>query len=224
MFERKPKLRVLRIDEIEQDPNFYPRERTSWIVSYKYSEALKTGAKFPPITVAEFDGRFVLVDGWHRIEAHKLNKETHIQAEILTGLTPDQIYIEALVRNTKHGQPLTTTEVTKAILKLTELKLPMEEISKIINIPVEKIKPFIVKRVVSVATGKEVLKKSTYHLTGKPNLLTNPYALDRIGGTSQEKLIEDIILLIRNKWIDLKNTKVKLKLKELKRLLRGLKL
>lgn len=215
----RPKLRVLKIKEIERDPEFYPRERTSWIVSYKYSEAMKTGEKFPPIVVAEFDGKFVLVDGWHRIEAHKINKEEFIQAEILTGLTPDQIYVEALRRNTKHGQPLTTTEVASAILKLKSLNVRMIDISKILHMPVNKIEPFIKKRTV----GDDVLKKPTYHLTSRLRSLRNPDDLDAIGGMSQVKLIEEVIVLIKNKWINLRDKRVKLKLKELKGLLRGLK-
>jgi len=209
----RPKMKVLRIDEIEKDLEFYPRERTSWIVAYKYSEAMKTGQKFPPITVAEINGRFVLVDGWHRIEALKTLKQEHVQAEILNGLSPAEIFVEAVRRNTSHGQPLTTTEVTSVIIRLQDLKIPLKEISSIIHMPLEKIKPFVNKRVTHAITGQPVaLKKPLYHLAGVSNKIKDEYQIDEISGISQTKILDEVIAFLENSWIEIKDDDVREKL------------
>jgi len=74
----------VKLKDLVKDDDIYPRQKTSWKTVNAYFEALKGGAKFPPIEVQEIkfvndDGeeevRTVILDGWHRIKAYEKYNE-----------------------------------------------------------------------------------------------------------------------------------------------------
>ena len=55
MWDRKrTETKIIPIKDIFFDETIYPRQSTWWATSYKYSEEMKAGAKFPPIIVGFF--------------------------------------------------------------------------------------------------------------------------------------------------------------------------
>jgi len=89
----RSKLQVLPITQVIEDESVYPRCNWGWQTAYDYQMSMKAGAEFPPIVVAEFRGKTILVDGKHRLVAYKHNKVEHIQCEVLKGLSKNQIYL-----------------------------------------------------------------------------------------------------------------------------------
>ena len=60
---------------------------------------MQSGCQFPPIEIAKIKGEYLLIDGKHRIEAHKTNKEQYIQTLINPKVkTENEVYIEAGIR------------------------------------------------------------------------------------------------------------------------------
>jgi hypothetical protein len=90
----------LSVDEVEWVRELYPRLREDDAAIERYRTALDL---LPPITVAR--GR-VLVDGFHRWQAHKREKTSEIAAVDLGNLTDVEIRREAITRNATHGQQL----------------------------------------------------------------------------------------------------------------------
>lgn len=82
----------------------YPRMKPLDDVIERYRDAVEN---LPPIVVAR-DG--VLVDGYHRWQAHVRENVETIQAENLGNLTDAEIIRESIKRNASHGQQLSSKD------------------------------------------------------------------------------------------------------------------
>lgn len=218
------KQKLLEIKQITIDESVYPRIHIDWVTTSRYYNALKSGAVFPPITVAEINRKYILVDGGHRLKAHKDNGETHIQTEVLNGLDMKGIYLEAVKRNSEHGRQFSTQEVTKICITLKAWNMSQEEISQIVRIPADKIEPFVAKRMVSIiSTGQEIPLKSSLQNLSDMNI-QEPINQTNVAGIKQVHLLVTLINLLENKWINLDDKIVVRKLKKLKQLLENYEL
>jgi len=219
------RLKNIELNKIKVDEELYPRSQVVWQVYYDYAESMKTGAKFPPITLALHRRRLILVDGLHRMEAHKLRKKKTIQAEIHTGWSYDRIFEEAVRRNIQHGKALSPYEKRRIALKLRHMRYSLKDVSKLIQVPLDKIEDFIGQRMISSTTGKTLVEKEIIvknplkHLAGQKFKRRDFEAIkeaqkghvrDQIG------LLKDLISLLKNGLLDTSNKKVNELLEELK--------
>lgn len=95
---------MLPIDQVEFVKELYPRLREDDAAIERYRESLD---KLPPIVVAR--GR-VLVDGFHRWQAHRREKVAELEAVDLGNLTDSEIIRESITRNASHGQQLSSKD------------------------------------------------------------------------------------------------------------------
>ena len=151
MFE---KTKILGIEEIIFDESFYPRVQYNWMDVMNYQYAMKTGAKFPDVTVAKLNDKYYLVDGKHRIEAYKKLGEEFVTCEIIKITDKKEILEQSIKRNVKHGRSLQSSDKEKIIKRLTELNFETEKISELLNIPLKNIETFGIKSVSSIITNK----------------------------------------------------------------------
>lgn len=87
-----------------------------------YSEHIRDGAEFPPITVF-YDGRdYWLADGFHRCDAYLAAAQDFIPADIRSGSRMDAV-IYALKANASNGRPRTTTDLQRAYRVAVDNKL-----------------------------------------------------------------------------------------------------
>jgi hypothetical protein len=93
---------ALAIDDVRFVKELYPRLREDDAAIERYRSALD---RLPPIVVAR-DG--VLVDGFHRWQAHRREGAESIDAESLGDLTDTEILKESVRRNATHGRQLET--------------------------------------------------------------------------------------------------------------------
>ena len=75
--------KILRIRNIIFEKKLYPRDTVDQNVVDRYMEESQSGANFPPITVAEKNKMFYILDGVHRLECRKKMGMTTIEAEIV---------------------------------------------------------------------------------------------------------------------------------------------
>lgn len=161
----KNELKMIKIDSIHLDEEFYPRMKYSWYTASNYKNNIDSGAKFPPIEVALFNKKYYLIDGRHRIEANKLLKNEFIQAVVHTKLTKKDIFLKAVEMNIKHGQPLSMQDKVKCIDKLQKLDLNDIEVSHILGMSIENVERYKIERITSTVSGESVyLKKTMSHL------------------------------------------------------------
>jgi len=210
------KTQNIDVSKIVLDKKLYPRHDLNWAVKCRYYNALLAGAKFPPIAVAKLNDKLILVDGLHRLTAYKDCKILQIQCEVLEGLDEKGIYLEAVKRNITQGQPFSTYDTTKVILDLQKWDMSLEQISVIISIPVDKIMPFVISRTTSIiSTGEEIALKSPLRNLATIPIGENPN--DKMGGNARTQLamIEGLIALIKNDWLDYSSEHIKNRMNDL---------
>ena len=151
MFE---KTKILGIEEIIFDEELYPRIQYNWMDVMNYQYAMETGSKFPPITVAELNGKYYLVDGKHRIEAYKKLKEDFVTCEIIKVSNTKEIFEEAIKNNSKHGLAFRSGDKERIIKRLQELDFKTEKISELLNIPIKNIETFGATTIKNAITNK----------------------------------------------------------------------
>jgi hypothetical protein len=93
----------VKIDEIRFDKESYPRDGFDNETVNSYMLNLD---KLPPIVVTKDK---ILVDGYHRLLAHRLAGSAEIEVEVVD-VPQDQILLEATRRNSLHGKQLTRAE------------------------------------------------------------------------------------------------------------------
>lgn len=92
---------TISTDAVRFVKELYPRLREDDAAIERYRDAVD---QLPPIVVAR-DG--ILVDGFHRWQAHRREGRTEIKAENLGNLSDSEIFTESIKRNSTHGHQLT---------------------------------------------------------------------------------------------------------------------
>ena len=192
--------RLLDIKELRFDEKLYPRMKISWKTAYSYAQAMKTGSVFPSITVGILNDKKLVVDGWHRIEACKMNKVKYIKAEVKKYSSEKEFFLDAIKKNAHHGRPLSTQEKLDLINRLGDFKIDKIEASKLVGINIKEYPKLIQRRTLTLPNGKkEVLKSSLER--AKPlikELVNNDYVFDQseVYGTRADSLVDDLILVL----------------------------
>ena len=106
----------ISIDEIEATSRTQVRSELDKKVIADYAEAMQAGAIFPALTVfAEKDSqRFILADGFHRLEAAKAQRLVSFQCEVQTGGIRAALS-HALGANDQHGLRRTNADKRNAV-------------------------------------------------------------------------------------------------------------
>jgi len=99
-------VKQIKIHKITFKEDLYPRINLDDDTVNKYRRSL---SQLPPIVVNE---DYILIDGYHRLIAHKLEGKKEIKAKILD-IPEEDIFLEAVRRNARHGKQLTNNEKKK---------------------------------------------------------------------------------------------------------------
>lgn len=217
--------KTVEIKDIILEEEFYPRSTVYWQTSYIYAENMKSGAEFPPITLALINENLFLVDGKHRIEAHKLLKKKEIKAEVHTGWTRKKVFEEAIKRNMVHGRVLSPFERRRLVLKLRDWDYNNKQISELIQVPITKLNHFVGQRLVNSITGEVIVKSAIKHKSNSSKeyqsqeLIDMEVAQDSLSSKSQVSLLKQLLVLLENDLLDKANPKIKNLLTEIKELI-----
>ena len=204
----KTQKKILKINEIKLDKEFYPRIKWDWFTTNDYKNSMKAGAEFPPIDVAHYRGKYYLIDGRHRIEANRQLKEDHIKCVVHFGLSQKQIFVLAVEMNNTHGRPLSVQDKVFVIDKLERFNINTKEISSIIGVPMDKIEKFKISKITNTVSGETIyLKANTKNYAN----IEVPDDFDtfqqRFSTRGQIHLFSQVIELVENGLIDFKDEK-----------------
>lgn len=215
----KQKLKQVKLKDIVFKENLYPRTHTDRAIVGRYINAMMTGAAFPPITLAHYRGKLVLIDGKHREEAYKALRKGTVTAEVLSGFENEkQIYLEAVKRNISHGRQFSTQEVLKIAMTLKQWKMNKETIAKIIHWKAEKFEHYLAERIVKPYGKEEIILKAPLKHMSNEDIPEN-FNQQNIIGKSQGDCISQTISMIRQGMFDMSDRKIVARLKSLYRLL-----
>lgn len=107
----------LKLSDITLDNEIQPRQQLNQEVVAEYTEAMRQGAKFPPVVVY-FDGtNYWLADGFHRVNAKLSTGDCDILVELIPGNRRDAL-LYAVGANATHGLRRTNTDKRRAVTRL----------------------------------------------------------------------------------------------------------
>jgi len=101
----------IEIDAVIRNEEMYPRSSIDSATVEQYRQAID---KLPPIKINK---NMLLIDGAHRIEAHRREGIAFIKADILD-IPDEEVFREAVKLNVAHGKQLTQSEKKSVGLKL----------------------------------------------------------------------------------------------------------
>lgn len=109
----------MNISDITIDKQFQIRAEIDNPTVQRYAELYSENVKFPPVLVWETDGKFILIDGFHRVGAMREAGYVECEAKVFRG-TKTEAMVAATLSNNSHGRPMTGADLRSAIAKLIE--------------------------------------------------------------------------------------------------------
>lgn len=106
------------IGNVVFDPTIYPRVEWSQATVNRYAEAVNAGDEFPPVTLETGTNR--LLDGMHRLQAHKQALRAEIEAvwvDIPEGVPP-RLFTASL--SARHGDRLSGDDLKRIAREIAE--------------------------------------------------------------------------------------------------------
>lgn len=101
----------IKLEDVVVDPRLQSRVGLSDKTIEEYAELYDEGVKFPPVTVMAIDNQFLLIDGFHRVEALKKLGDYEVEAVVVEGSSFDDALMASWAANKAHG--LTRTNADK---------------------------------------------------------------------------------------------------------------
>jgi len=94
-----------------------PRLKMNIAVVKSYAEDMARGVEFPPLVVFNVDGRYILVDGFHRVAAARLAGIQKFLCDVYTGSLRDAI-LYSCGSNSSHGLRRKNADLRRAVERL----------------------------------------------------------------------------------------------------------
>lgn len=104
----------LPLDDIRIDGGTQSRTSINPVVVEEYADALRNGARLPPITVFDDEDQVWLADGFHRLGAHRAALALTIECEVRFGSQSDAILFSAGA-NAHHGLRRTNDDKRRSV-------------------------------------------------------------------------------------------------------------
>ncbi len=120
--------------ELVEDFTFYPRLQVDDVYVGRLAEAIRAGETLPPPVVAR--GRMVIVDGFHRVRAHRRVLGDTVPIRVFLKDYPDDraIFLDAVRLNAAHGKRLAPAEEVRCALKAQELDIKLVTVAQALGL------------------------------------------------------------------------------------------
>ena len=190
-WEKAP-YKLEKISDLLFDWTLYPRHQLDNKRVKTYAMALKSGSTFPPIRVGLFQGKKIVVDGFHRAHSRILVKMEYIDCKELPFRSEAELFAEAVRLNSEHGQPFTEIEVLSSIRRLRRYNFEVKDIVSMVHVPPSAIRRESTKpiTVLTLPSGKKLqCVKVRPGEQGKQGLTCLKNALIIVSNWAEEKKI-----------------------------------
>lgn len=124
---------LIKVDDVKFVKELYPRFELD---NYSVNQYRQSIDLLPPILISRSN---TLIDGYHRLIAHKLEEREEIEVEYFESDDENEIFIEAIKRNNSHGKQLSIDEKQKLTPILYNKDISIEEIALILAIGKTKV-------------------------------------------------------------------------------------
>lgn len=123
-----PIIQNVPINSVVFDKSLYPRDNFDNELVNTYRTSIEL---LPPIKITE---NHILIDGYHRLLAHRLEKKEEIEAEIFLITSPQEILLAAIQLNATHGKQLTKEEKQRWARELYKAGIDEATILQVLSI------------------------------------------------------------------------------------------
>lgn len=170
------KKRLIKISEIIIDENIYPRTSLCMETVERYREAIESGVKLPEIIITP-DNR--LLDGRHRLEAHKLAGIDEVEVFVIESADPD---VDSVTYNLRHGRPLTREEI-KAAARRWYRKIPVQQIAETLGVTRQTVQNWVADLVKEKEETREKIREKALEMRAEG--LTQEEVAEKLGVPQQ---------------------------------------
>lgn len=133
----------MQINHIDWDPSIYPRSKWSTSTIDRYVDALEAGDEFPPVIVEA--GTMRLLDGKHRLEAHrKAGRETiAVDVRSVPDDVPVKLYAASL--SARHGDRMAVGDLRDVCREVYETnpEYKQSDVAKLLGIKQQRVSEFV---------------------------------------------------------------------------------
>jgi hypothetical protein len=210
----------IKAAELVEDFSLYPRSQVDGAHVAGMVHFLDAGNELPPPIVDADSLR--IVDGFHRKRAQirAFGDDVEIEVEMRKYASEKDMYLDAMMLNSRHGKGITGAEQTGAILKAKAFRISADAIAASLGITQERVAAIMGTKVAMVRTtspmrqgvteiGRMIpLKRSVRHLAGTTITDRQAEAMDGWPGQEQALLIRQLCSIIETNSIDRRNPKV----------------
>lgn len=141
---------IEKISDLVFKRGFYPRKQVDQATVDNYARALESGAIFPPIKVGLYQGKKIVVDGFHRVAARQRFLKDTVNAAILPFDSEAELFAEAIRLNSTHGKAFTEAELKANIKRLQQYKFSIKEVTALLHFPTNEIRKEFKKPIVAI--------------------------------------------------------------------------
>lgn len=164
--KQSPRLETLAIERLVEDYHLYPRAEVDGATVEEFREALRAGAKFPPIRVCAKTLR--VIDGFHRKVAYERERATHVLCSLEEVADDVDLFRRAAQANAGHGRRYTVGDQATAVRLARRLGLTREQISADLFLPLDRVEKL---ERISAGRGHAPLERNVPKAGGRPSKL-----------------------------------------------------
>jgi len=142
-------IKQLRICDLVEDMEIYPRHAVDDAHVASLSRALESGETFPPIVADRKSKR--IVDGWHRVRAYKriVGPEAVIDVDLRSYANEGTLLLDAVSLNSSHGRRLDVIDQARVVVMLERAGVEQDKIAVSLHVP----EAHVIKLKVRLATA-----------------------------------------------------------------------
>jgi hypothetical protein len=164
---KPPDIRTLPIGDLVEDYRLYPRSEVDGATVEQFREALRAGARFPPLRVCAKTLR--IIDGFHRKTAYEREHATHALCSLEEVADDVDLFRRASQANASHGRRYSVDDYATAVRLAKRLGLTREQISADLLLPLERVEKL--ERISAGRGAPAPLERNVPKPGGKPSKL-----------------------------------------------------
>jgi len=212
-------MRRVKAASLVLDFDLYPRNNIDSHNVRCIYDAMKAGVRMPPALVDKKSRR--VADGFHRVRAVLLD-DPDGEIEIIEKdyKSDKELFIDAMRLNAAHGARLDPCDRNHCVIIAERLSVPIDAVAGALHMPVDKLGGLRQNRTATVAGGLAIpLKRTLSHMAGRKITKAQSECNDKLSGMNQSFYVNQVIMLIENRLLNMEDEKLMERLEQLSELL-----
>jgi hypothetical protein len=196
------------------------------VIVSQYRQAMRAGAKFPPLIVEKIGKQFQIIAGNHRFGAYvaEYGEDHEVETDVRRYKTDADRIEDAIRDNSKHGLRLDSITRKRVVCRLSQLGRSSESIAQLLHVSVKRIEDMGgMTVVVRGQKNPQPIKHGLEHLAGT-SVTETQYkehtAADR--GVPAYTQAKQLTRWIRNGWVNMEDPKTATAIAELREVIETL--